>query len=71
MVYIFIALVITCPPIDAESFANGTVEVSGSGLNSAATYKCDKGFILLDGFTVRICMENGQWSGKAGFCKRT
>ena len=71
MVYIFITLVITCPPIDAESFANGTVKVSGSGLNSAATYKCNEGFILSDGFTVRICMENSQWSGKAGFCKRT
>lgn len=71
MWYYIIAAVITCPPIDVEAFTNGMVKVSGSVLDSTATYKCDEGFILSDGFTKRVCMENGQWSGKAGVCKRT
>ena len=43
----------------------------GFGLGAMATYKCNNGFILSDGFTVRVCLENEQWAGKAGVCQRT
>ena len=66
-----ITVVIACPPIDAEAFANGTMKVSGSVLDSTVTYRCNEGFVLSGGFTKRVCMENGQWSGTAGVCKRT
>ena len=64
-----IIIEITCPPI--EPFANGTVAVSGLTIDSTATYKCNKGFILSGGYTVRVCGANHQWSGNTGVCKRT
>ena len=60
---------ITCPEI--KSFANGHVTISGSGFGSTATYACNKGFILSNGFTIRVCKENDKWSGYEGVCKRT
>ena len=60
---------ITCP--DLDPIGNGTLVISGSGLGSTATYSCDDGYILSDGFTVRVCTEHGEWTGRAGFCERT
>ena len=59
---------IACPPV--EPIANGQVVVSGSRLGESATYKCNEGYVLFDGYTVRRCMENLEWSGNAGICKR-
>ena len=61
-------LVIACPPI--EPLADGRVVATGRGLGATATYSCNEGFILSDGFTVRVCMENHEWTGKVGVCTR-
>ena len=60
---------ITCD--ESLSIDNGQVVISGSGLGSTATYTCNEGFILSDGFTRRVCQDNNQWSGRAGVCRRT
>ena len=65
---IIFIVVIACPPI--EPLADGQVVVSGSGLGDTATYSCNEGFILSDGFTVRVCKEDHEWTGRAGVCKR-
>lgn len=43
--------------------------LTSNGIGSTLQYKCPKGRTMI-GNETRSCMINGQWSGKAPFCKR-
>lgn len=55
-----------CQPI--ESPANGQVLISGQEFGDTATYSCSSGFSLEGGNSLRTCLDNGEWSGKASHC---
>ena len=48
--------------------ANGQVELTGTTVGSVATYRCNKGFILV-GTEIRLCQANGEWSGREPVCR--
>ena len=52
-----------------EDPENGRVTLTGTTINSKATYSCNDGFFLT-GVRTRICQFNGEWSGKAPTCER-
>ena len=47
---------------------NGHVTVGKRTVGSIAQYSCRVGFVLLDGEDRRVCLSDGQWSGKEPFC---
>ena len=51
-----------------EDPENGAVMLSGSTVDSTATYECDAGYVLVGGEDTRMCQENGEWSGTAPSC---
>ena len=72
------AAVLLCGPLDSP--ANGNVDISGPLFGKMAVYTCDTGFNLTteDGLAtstsesfIRICQENGEWSGFEPACQRT
>ena len=55
---------------------NGMIEHNVEGTNdyrtgykSEAVYSCNQGFSLM-GYTRRICLASGKWSGKPAWCVR-
>lgn len=56
-----------CPQL--EDPANGQVSITGTVVNSTATYTCNQGYVVTRGAT-RQCLESGQWSGQAPTCNR-
>ena len=48
---------------------NGEVDLTGTIVDSTATYSCDDGFTL-QGQSTRTCQDDGQWSGSAPTCER-
>ena len=52
---------------DLEDPANGEVSVSGTTVNSVATYSCNTGYTLT-GDNMRMCLETGLWSGSEPSC---
>ena len=63
----YIISAIVCEELEAPR--NGRVEVSGSAPGDQATYSCNAGFDLI-GQTVRICQNDGTFSGRAPTCQR-
>ena len=49
--------------------ANGRVSVTGNLPGDNATYTCDPDYGLV-GVSVRVCGNDGQWSGEAPMCAR-
>ncbi len=47
---------------------NSRVTITGTVVNSIATYSCFPGYELV-GDETRTCVANGQWAGQAPFCK--
>jgi len=63
-----LSVVIDCGPLSDP--INGTVEFTISTiLGSQAFYRCMEGF-LLNGNGVRMCQENGTWTGSDPTCER-
>ena len=58
---------VTCDLLEAPE--NGQISKSGTVRGSTTTYSCFPGFQLI-GVAVRTCLENGQWSDSAPFCRR-
>lgn len=58
---------VNCGTLVAPS--RGLVEVTGTTLDSTATYSCTQGYTLLGGSQVRTCQANGHWSGSVGSCR--
>lgn len=57
---------IDCGPL--ESPENGMVNLEdGSVYGSEARYNCSSNY-LLEGTYLRICLENGEWSGEKPEC---
>ena len=48
--------------------SNGRVRLTGTVVNSIATYSCFSGYELI-GSVTRTCAVNGQWSNEAPFCR--
>ena len=48
---------------------NGRVDLTGTIVDSTATYSCDDRF-RLQGQSTRTCQDDGQWSGSAPTCER-
>ena len=58
-----------CP--DLEDPLNGMVDQSGKTPGSIAAYFCDALYqVVPPESAVRVCMENGQWSGQEPTCER-
>ena len=59
--------VIDCGMLNDPSNGNVTL-LNGTQFSSEATYHCDSDFVL-EGNHLRICQENGTWSGTMPECK--
>ena len=57
---------VDCGPLDSP--ANSRITLTGTVINSRATYSCFPGYELV-GDETRLCSANGQWAGLAPFCK--
>lgn len=62
-----VIVAITCDPLDDPDNGN-VVQSSEAVVGSRATYSCIDGFTLV-GVSVRACMTNGEYSGKAPTCQ--
>ena len=62
----FFCAVIDCGRL--ENITNGYVEHAGTVFGSTATYVCSVGFVLV-GKGIRMCLENGLWSGHEPVCQ--
>ena len=49
--------------------ANGQVSVGLTTIGNTANYSCDFGYELLPDISVRLCQEDGMWSGVDPFCQ--
>ena len=56
-----------CPAL--VSPANGIVSVTGNSSGDNATYTCEPDYDLV-GVSVRVCGNDGEWSGEAPVCLR-
>ena len=54
---------------DLDNPESGQVILNGTIFMSTATYSCMVGYVLV-GEQTRTCQANGQWSGRAPFCRR-
>ena len=54
-----------CPAL--MSPANGLVSVTGNSPRDNATYTCDPDYDLV-GVSLRVCGNDGEWSGEAPMC---
>ena len=59
---------VQCDRLDDLDY--GVVKHEGVYVGHAATYTCDYGYKLV-GESVRKCLYNGYWSGKAPVCKKS
>ena len=57
---------VMCPSLPNPG--NGTVTLSGTTPLSSAIYSCNDGFLPV-GQVVRLCGNNGEWSGSAPICQ--
>ena len=64
--FIITLLAVDCGFLEAPK--SSRVSLSGTVVNSIATYSCFPGYELV-GDETRICSTNGQWAGQAPFCK--
>lgn len=60
-------LVVQCMEV-LSSPTNGNLEITGNTYLSEAQYSCVEGFAVV-GPTVRICQDDGQWSGNQPHCE--
>ena len=68
MVLLLFSLCIAIECDDLDDLANGEVIYNSTVYRSVATYSCQYGYKLV-GVSVRICRENGQWSGEKPVCE--
>ena len=59
-------LAVDCGPL--EQPLNGVLRIFGTTLANPARYDCNIGFQIV-GFNIRVCLENGSWSGTAPRCE--
>ena len=52
-----------------ENPAFGSVRFTGTTIGSRANYSCNSGYALV-GDRVRVCRQDGEWSGEAPTCTR-
>ena len=52
-----------------ENPAFGSVRLTGTTIGSRANYSCNSGYVLA-GDRVRVCRQDGEWSGEAPTCTR-
>lgn len=57
---------ITCPSL-TDPIQGHVTTTSGGKIGSRAEYTCNKGY-LLQGEPVRICNEEGYWTGEEPYC---
>ena len=55
---------------DPPSVSDGNVVFVSTGMDSRATYTCDRGY-RLQGSSVRTCQDNEQWSAQSQRCIST
>lgn len=58
--------IVDCGPLSSPQ--NGSVHVSGTTFQNAATYSCMTAFTLSTSSS-RICLANGSWDGMSPVCK--
>jgi len=51
-----------------EAITNGVVTEQSRELASNVTYSCSAGYELI-GLSVRTCLANGSWTGRAPYCR--
>ena len=66
MNYLFYHAAVDCGNLDAPE--NGNISLTGTTVDSIATYTCNEGFLSV-GLLTRICQINGMWSGAATICQ--
>jgi len=49
---------------------NGHVQVTGSGLDSVATFECNEGYSLVGSSTL-VCTDELVWNGNLPVCKKS
>ena len=58
-----------CPELDDPD--NGQVVLTGRTRFSTATYTCDEEFEFVGRTCIRVCEDDGEWSGEEPECLRT
>ena len=57
---------LSCPT--PPSITNGRVTITAENNRLVATYSCNPGFRLVSGQRVRLCQNDGTFSGRAPIC---
>ena len=57
---------VECGNLDSPT--NGRVDLTGTVVDSTATYSCFPGFVLANGDKIRECGGDKKWSGTAPVC---
>ena len=57
-----------CGPLTPPK--QGSVVITGTGIDAVATYTCDNGFNIF-GKSTRVCLSLGVWSGQEPSCQGT
>ena len=73
LIYIIIIILCATEIIDCgipEGIESGNVQFSDTVEGSLARYECQTGYTLLGDDPVRICQDDGQWSGSVPSCNR-
>ena len=60
-----VSAVVDC--LNLTSPSNGQVSLTTTTFGSVATYSCEEGY-LLEGFPMRECQANGNWSEEEPVC---
>ena len=70
---VLLTIVFECPTVrdcgTPNSTVNGNFSLSGTVVNSTATYSCHNGFSLEGNATI-VCKPDGTWSKEIALCLR-
>ena len=61
--------VVVCPELDVPQNGNIEYDNTQSVYNSMATYTCVNG-LMVEGDEMRVCQNDGTWSGSVAICQR-
>ena len=73
MIFYFIKLLVSCPPLDDLSNGTFSCSLGDDGVPSyedTCTFTCNTGYELT-GSDTRTCQSNGSWSGSSTMCRRS